>query len=268
LFSGIGGLDLSANWAGIETVAFVEMDIFCQKILSKHWPDVTIYSDVSKMCRRVYDCLPENNDGCVECPRCLVEFGECECIGTDQFLDIHGYVDIIYGGFPCQPYSVNGKRRGHLDERDMWNEIPRIAAELDPRWIVTENVSGSINSVLDKIIVDLERLNYEVWPVVFPALAVGAEHTRERVFCVAHSKSKRMEGLRTKRIVQSQPLDRPILPIRTCDGQWKIEPDLRRTVHGVSNWVDRLRVLGNAVVPHQAYPIFKSIVDLESLNAG
>ena len=164
LFSGIGGISLAAEWAGIETVAFCEIEPFCQKVLRKHWPHVPIYDDVRALTKARLDA-----DG----------------IGT---------IDIIAGGYPCQPFSVAGKRRGAEDDRHLWPEMFRIIAEIRPRWVIGENVAGHVNLGLDDVLSDLESIGYTAQAFVIPACAVGAPHRRDRVFIVAYSDGKRHNG--------------------------------------------------------------------------
>ena len=232
LFSGIGGLDLAAEWAGFKTVAFCECDPFCQKVLAKHWPGVKIYDDV-----RTIDTS--------ELPR----------------------IELLHGGYPCQPFSTAGNRRGESDERHMWPHMLRIVRELNPRWVVGENVKGHITLGLDTVCDDLEGAGYKTRAFVLPACAVGTPHKRERVFIVAHSDSRGWD---------TQPLLCPSAPegeraanaygtstIERRENPWVVEPDLVRVVHGVPRGLDKVRVksLGNTVVPQQAYPIFAAIAE-------
>lgn len=157
LFAGIGGFGLAGHWAGIETVCQVEIDPFCQKVLQKNFPNAKRYADVKK-----FDGKPWR-----------------------------GTVDIISGGFPCQPYSNAGKRLGKEDERHLWPEMLRVIREVRPRWIVGENVFGLINwsegLVFNEVQSDLESEGYEVWAFVLPAAAVNAPHRRDRVWFVAYA---------------------------------------------------------------------------------
>ena len=157
LFSGIGGFSLAASWTGgIETVTFCEIEPYCQKVLKKHWPDVPIYPDIKQL------------------------RGE----------DI-GPVDIVCGGFPCQPFSVAGKQRGKEDDRYLWPEMFRVIRETRPSWVVGENVIGLINMELEQCFLDLEGEGYEVQSFIIPACGVEAPHQRYRVWIVAHSNGTR-----------------------------------------------------------------------------
>lgn len=166
LFSGIGGLDLAAEWAGIMPVAFCEIEEYPVKILNRRWPNVQVFGDVATL---TADSLRKRG------------------IGTNG-------IDIIAGGFPCQPFSVAGKRRGKEDERFLWGEFARIISEIRPRWVVAENVPGLIGIALDDVLADLERRGYAAGTFVFPASAVGAPHRRARLFIVANAGSERREG--------------------------------------------------------------------------
>ena len=153
LFSGIGGFSRGAELTdGIETVAFCENSRYCQQVLRKHWPTVPIYEDVRN-------------------------------------LNYEGQVDIITGGFPCQPFSQAGKRRGTDDDRHLWPEMLRIIREHRPRWVIGENVAGFVNMALDDVLLDLEGEDYEAQSFVIPACSVNAPHQRQRCWIVAYSNS-------------------------------------------------------------------------------
>ena len=361
LFSGIGGLDLAAEWAGITTIGQCEWAKYPIKILEKHWPNVPRWKDI-------------------------------RTLTGDSFYERTGRrtVDIISGGFPCQPFSVAGKQRGKEDDRYLWPEMVRVIKELRPTWIVGENVAGIVRMALPDILSELEACGYRTRTFLVPACAVGARHRRYRVAIVAYSNSGgqlyreheinttetreqaqrqsfqcragagnaensgsfgrgksedvceqqgRAEFERTGEAVadaESQPSGG--LPIRkkteqpgfvgggeyVCDttserlsdgsnkpmgGQGTQEPESERSMrrsaksilggmaHGVPGWmdgdldflinhywddepeipriatgidhrVDRLKCLGNAVVPQQFYPIFKAIEETENLNHG
>ena len=158
LFAGIGGFDLGFERAGMECVAQVEIDEFCQKVLAKHWPDVPRYGDIR-------DVGKENLPA----------------------------ADLVCGGFPCQPFSVAGNQRGTADDRHLWPEMLRVIAELQPTWVVGENVPGIIRIFLDQAISDLENQGYTCETFVLPAVAFDAPHRRDRVFVVAYTKYKRLQ---------------------------------------------------------------------------
>ncbi len=162
LFSGIGGFALSATWTWkeeYETVAFVEREKFCQEVIAKHWPEVPIINDVR------------------------------DCLGKD-----FGKIDLITGGFPCQPFSVAGKQKGKEDDRYLWPTMLEIIAQQRPTWVLGENVPGIIGMALDKVLADLESEGYATRTFIIPACAVNAPHRRDRVWIVAHSSSERTRG--------------------------------------------------------------------------
>ncbi|WP_336821229.1 DNA (cytosine-5-)-methyltransferase [Bacillus thuringiensis] len=240
LFSGIGGISLAADWAGIETVAFCEIEPFNQRVLNKHWPTVPIFSDIRTLTKQS-----------------LEESG----------VDI-GTISIVAGGFPCQPYSVAGKQRGKEDDRDLWPEMFRIIEEIRPTWVVGENVANFANMELDRTLFNLESIGYQGKSFIIPACSVGAEHRRDRVFVVAYSDSKHVERSGCKTVqrecsLQGELSSRSFTKIRKRSEVF--EPKLCRTFNGIPNQVDRLRSLGNAVVPGQIYPIFETIAKIEGL---
>ena len=298
LFSGIGGLDVAFERAGGKVIGMCEKDPFCQKVLKKHWPDIQLYDDIFNL------------------------RGE----------DIESRIDIIYGGPPCQPFSVAGRQRGQEDERHLWPEFSRLVGEIKPIWVVIENVSGIIRLAADDICKDLERLDYSVGIWNYEAASVGALHRRSRVFFVAHTRCKLHErclqqrnsrekkdtgsAINTKytsgtsnivpdhdsecckeqqrpctkqkelcntrydsgrefkssvdRSIDGIPnrMDRDrrlitpqsIYPQAWLDGSW--EDNIQRVATRIPNRVNRLKALGNAVVPEQAYPIFKAIMEV------
>ena len=229
-----------------------------------------------------------------------------------------GTIDVIYGGFPCQPFSVAGRQKGQNDSRYLWPEFSRLVDDFKPRWVVAENVPGIINIAADDICKDLERKGYNVGIWDFEAAAVGAPHRRERIFFVVHSRCKLLQGSSVERTLcskhetqtsaQSQRPGRSLIAdsdCKRCKEQqqslqikqaffdsgfyrrrqsqselgrmvnglsaeldenrlnfWDFvpEPD-ERTATGIKNRTNRLKALGNAVVPQQAYPIFKAIFD-------
>jgi DNA (cytosine-5)-methyltransferase 1 len=155
LFSGIGGFSLGLErTGGFETVAFCEIEPFPRRVLAKHWPGTPIHRDVR------------------------------ELRGDDV-----GPVDVICGGYPCQPFSTAGKRRGAEDDRHLWPEYRRLISELRPTWVIGENVAGHISMGLDDVLSDLEALGYACRAFIVPACAVGAPHRRDRVWIVGHSDS-------------------------------------------------------------------------------
>jgi DNA (cytosine-5)-methyltransferase 1 len=163
LFAGICGVSLAAEWAGIETVAFCEIEPFPQKVIRKHWPGVPIFEDVRKLNRQM-----------------LIDKGVIDDAGTRT-------IDIICAGYPCQPFSVAGNRGGAEDDRHLWPEVKRLLEELRPRWFVGENVAGHITLGLDNVLADLESIGYAWKTFVIPAAAIGAPHRRDRVFIVGNT---------------------------------------------------------------------------------
>lgn len=269
LFAGIGGIALAEQMAGIEVAGLCEYADYPRAILQKHWPDVPLFKDVTKLDRED-----------------LTNAG----ISPDS-------IDIVSGGFPCQPFSIAGKRKGTEDDRDLWPEMFRIIKQIWPTWVVGENVANFANMELDRTLSDLEDLGYQTRAFVLPACAVGAPHQRLRTFIVAHSNRERQ--------LQSQGTDqdqrrwtrngsevladaggkrwqtsghdefgniahrqskRQFSTTSSTPAKWQPEPSVGRVADGVPNRMDRIKALGNAVVPQQILPIFKAIVQIEEDN--
>ena len=169
LFSGIGGFDLAAEWMGWENVFHCEWNAFGKKVLNYYWPNAISYDDITK---------------------------------TD-FTIHRGTIDVLSGGFPCQPYSLAGKRKGKDDDRHLWPEMLRAIREIAPPFVVGENVYGLVNwnggMVFNEVQADLENEGYEVTAVILPACGQNAPHRRERIWFVAYNSNARIESLRSKR---------------------------------------------------------------------
>ena len=318
LFSGIGGFSLGLESAGlVETVAFCDFDQYCQQVLNKNFPSVPVYGDVKEL---NYDKLRAD--------------------GINQ-------IDIITGGYPCQPFSVAGRKKGEQDPRHVWPEMFRLIKELRPTWVIGENVGGHIKLGLDTVLENLESQGYSSRTFSISASSIGANHKRERVWIVANSRrsvgreqsprnskgiglwsfetserstdtnqiTRSSEGAETmadtqsergrelghidkeKRntessATQSQSCSADVArghsqerrtPCQDCDATnsdcsrlkeqwrsftteeenqtsqcgrwWDVEPDVGRVAHGVPKRVDRLKCLGNSVVPQIPYVI-------------
>ncbi len=303
LFSGIGGFSLGLERAGFETVAFCEIEPYCQAVLKKHWPDVPIYNDVRKL------------DG----------------------KEFRG-VDLVCGGYPCQPFSTAGKQKGSADERHLWPEMFRIIREARPRWVIAENVRGHVRLGFDEVALQLENDGFTVWPFIIPACAVDAPHRRERLWIVGYSGgstgqrhtgsflatqegigsageqngdlSERFEyagtgsGERPMAATESEQNRRlqssgfqpnvgtssedvaysekqglessgnekrhesPLTGLEyngkaNRENHWTVEPGICRVVNGFPGRVDRLKALGNAVVPQIPEIIGRAIMQYE-----
>jgi DNA (cytosine-5)-methyltransferase 1 len=249
LFSCIGGLDRGLELAGLRCIAQVEIDPWCRRILSQHWPNIPKYDDVIKFCRRLYDCDPEGEDGEANCPRCNEDFSRCACIGTDQFIDECGVPDLIAGGDPCQR-NANCWRHGG-GSPSLGYEFIRIVAELRPRFVLRENPSVTRADApwpWQRFRGELERLGYAVLPFRLRACCVGADHRRERLFLLAalpDSNPARLQGNVSEIMARADRWRCNADAARS--NRWHPASRICRGVDGISHRVDRLKGLGNAV---------------------
>jgi DNA (cytosine-5)-methyltransferase 1 len=280
LFSGIGGFSLAARWAGIETVAFCEIDKYCCKVLNKNFPGVKIYGNIKEL-------------------------------NGKTIKDEHGSIDIITGGFPCQPFSVAGKRKGKEDDRHLWPEIFRIIREVKPAFVICENVPGIINMELEQVLADMESEKYTVETFIIPACAINAPHRRDRVWIIAYSNSINDSAQKRKIDIEGEiefkggyrlvtkfnryckfgvnpDSDSQYFKERRSEyklqqeskegtfgwsnpftiwDEWTVEPPLCGVDARVPKRMDRIKGLGNAIVPQLAFIILQAIKNIhEEIN--
>lgn len=244
LFSGIGGFSLAAKWAAINTIQFVENDKFCHKVLQKNFPEIPIHDDI-----KTFDAINLN-------------------------------VNIVTGGFPCQPFSQAGKKRGKNDNRYLWPEFNRIIKECNPDWVIIENVVG-LAVEIDHILHDLERYGYESQAYIIPACATNAPHRRDRIWIIANAMRKRCNNGVYYWESRSVPKNKE-WNVEAIQQKWsQFIPDAWTTFtardwldlntfiwrgnNGLSSRMDkfRLKALGNAIVPQIAYVFMEIIKTME-----
>ena len=242
LFAGIGGFSLALERAFYDREirrTFIERDDFCRAVLQKHWPDGEYYEDIR-----------EFNAGYREQSR-----------ADETFLT---------GGFPCQPFSVAGKRKGTEDDRYLWPEMFRAIQITKPDWIIAENVGGFVSFngglALEQVYLDLEAENYEVQSFIIPAVAVNAPHRRDRIWIVANRKGEfesRLPIRETKENSWLRKSDKDENGTTSWNTNWlEIATEFCRVADGIPKRLDRnprLKALGNAIVPQVAEEIFKAI---------
>lgn len=288
LCSGIGGLDLAAEWAGFETVGQCEIDKYASRVLAKNFKGVKNYGDIRTI--------------------------TAEGLARDGIREI----TVISAGIPCQPYSFAGKGLGDRDSRDLEQELVRVVGEVRPKWLVVENTPGLFarknQQYFERIVNDISALGYGVAWGLWGACDVGAPQQRERVFIICRNLQNPDGVGRYKDVVFERVVDKDVrktrkreqsrggnntqgdVPNTGCEWKtvrrhggvqqaainvvsrrdirgraqkygsrewWQNEPGVGRVVAGVPDRVDRLRCLGNAVVPYQAYPIFNAIAKIE-----
>lgn len=281
LFSGIGGFAIAAEsvWPDVEHT-FCEIDPFCQAILKKHWPNSYIHDDIrtltnasSQRARMEESDTSRQERKDTNTPQStLVRQGNW----TGNAKGFATGIDLLTGGFPCQPFSGAGKRKGTSDDRHLWPEMRRVIQEFSPRYVVAENVRGilSIDSgmVFESVCTDLEALGYEVQPVVIPACAVNAPHRRDRVWIVAYSnhESVNVGCGRREAAGHYRELDRegPAKKWNLWNENWpEVATRLCRVDDGLPSRISRprgwrnaaLKAYGNAIVPQVAEQILRSI---------
>lgn len=266
LFSGIGGFDLAAQWMGWDNIFQVEKDDWCRKVLAKNFPKTERFADIKDFTGYEY---------------------------TNR-------IDVISGGFPCQPFSVAGQRKGKDDDRYLWAEMLRGIATIKPTYVVGENVTGIIGLALDTVLSDLEAQDYTTETFIIPACSKNAWHRRDRVWIVAYTNSigrkneQKENGKSVCNGERNNPFEKQgreqqqcrigkssfVFPNTNntgckeqrqsitdgtelftpkCSSWWETEPGVGRVVDGLPGRVDRLKGLGNAIVPQVAYEIFSAI---------
>ena len=238
LFSGIGGFSLGLErTGGFETAAFCEIEKYPVSQLKKNFPGVPIYDDIKRL--------------------------TAERLVSDGI----GRIDVITGGYPCQPFSVAGKQRGEKDDRHLWPSMLEIIAQVRPTWVICENVTGHIALGLDKVLLDLETEGYSSRTFIVPACSVNAPHRRDRLWIVAHSESQRIQGHRASGKQEPHPYEEKTLSLcgskRPAAAHWEIESSVVRVADGIPGRVARLKALGNAVVPQIPMIIGQAILDYE-----
>lgn len=283
LFSGIGGFAIAAQRSGFQTVGFCEIEPYARQIL------------IEKFCAIVADSeSAERSEPEAGNRWKVLTGGGPQLFGDIRKLDGRRFagVDLLTGGFPCQPFSQAGKRRGKEDDRHLWPEMLRIIAEAKPAWILGENVAGIIGMELDVVLSDLESQGYSCGAFVIPACAVDARHRRDRVWIVANAYSSGFQGrngkeLRKRGRKKPSRSNDPSIPdsekerrgqINSDGGrpgegtgateerggladccEWSVESGFCRVADGIPNRAHRLRALGNAIVPQVAEVILRGI---------
>ena len=273
LFSGIGGFALAADrvFGDVEHI-FCDNESFAQEVLKKHWPDSPILGDI----RSFTNTRSEKSRG--------LSSSERKALASAR----EGGVFILTGGFPCQPFSQAGRRRGEEDDRFLWPEMLRVIREFSPLWVIAENVRGLLTQgggvVFERVCTDLEAAGYEVQPIVIPAVSVGAPHRRDRVWFVARQNlwetttnpsgfgqqsrpqwnvdnntdksSQRNRG-------KGQTTERRSVESRQWEQNWlEVATRLCRVDDGLPRRMDRnprLKALGNAIVPQVAEEVMRAI---------
>jgi DNA (cytosine-5)-methyltransferase 1 len=229
LFDGISGFPLAASWCGIETKWISEIDPYCLKVSKKNFQNAKQYGDIKEIRH------PE-------------------------------YVDIISGGFPCQPFSVAGDQLGESDPRFLWPEMFRVISEVKPKYVIGENVPGINKVVLERICSDLENQGYITETFIIPACSVNASHNRARVWIIAYSNSIHISrrDSETKEERETK-IGRIETLVDIQDGATIPKPEFLRNYDGVPRRMDRIKALGNAIVPQLAHEIFKAIIEIENV---
>lgn len=240
LFAGIGGFDLGLErTGGFKTVAFCEIDPFCQKVLAKHWPGVPIYDDVR------------------------------ELIYGDASQVIAARPNVVCGGFPCQDISPAGHRAGIDGERSgLWSYYAAAICGVRPDWVIVENVRDLLIRGLGRVLADLASIGYDAWWDCVLASQLGYPHARDRLVLVAYPAAlRRQEGERSaqewRRLIRARVYGSPSPEARSANDD-KVRSEFVRIVDGLPDRVDRLGALGNAVVPEILEIIGRAILAAEA----
>ena len=256
LFSGIGGFSIGLERAGMRTVAFCEIDAEARKVLNKHWPNVPVFTDVTKLSKE----------------------------------QISEQIDVLAGGFPCQDISTAGRGAGLSGSRSgLWFEFHRLIKEIQPRYAIIENVSALRSRGLEQVLWSLAEIGYDAEWHCIPASAIGAPHRRDRIWIVAYPTSRRCESVFnwvTKsddacsssasladancaysegRRLSSRAYEKYADVVSA--GWWETEPSVGRVAYGLSGQSHRLKQLGNAVVPQIPELIGRAIMEHERVNS-
>lgn len=228
LFAGIGGFSLGLErTGGFETVAFCEIDKKAQAVLRKHWPAAFIFEDVKEL-------------------------------NGEQLRAIGIRPDVITGGFPCQDISLAGRGAGLAGERSgLWYEFHRLIKEIRPSWVIIENVSALRNRGLDQVLMGLSEIGYDAEWNCIPASSIGAPHQRDRLWILAYPNGTGPQGWHSAILSEREITD----GYHRSKDWWTSEPAIQRVAHGVPHRVDRLKQLGNAVVPQIPEVIGRAILD-------
>jgi len=222
LFSGIGGIDLGLERAGMQCRWQSEIDPYASRVLAKHWPDIPNLGDVTK-----------------------IDWRNVE------------RTDVVAGGYPCQPFSVAGRRQGANDPRHLWPYFRNAICVLRPRYALLENVPGHLSLGFGHVLADLAKLGYDCRWDCIPAASIGAPHRRNRLFAIATDTNQPRSQRRPRTTFQAWP--NPKRHVRQGNW-WSTEPNVGRMANGIPARVDRLRGLGNAVVPQVAEHVARMII--------
>lgn len=229
LCAGIGGFSLGLEWAGMTCKGQVEIDGYCNRILEKHWPDVPRWGDLKAIDP---SCLPA--------------------------------VDLIAGGYPCQPFSLTGKRKGKGDDRHIWPFFKQIIATKRPTWCLFENVAGHVTMGLDDVLSDLDFLGYSAWPLLVPACAVNSKDRRGRVWILAHTTGDELQRWTFEAAGRGNGkagFDKQLAGfLLTGDRASVSVARTYRSCHGVPHGSHRNKSLGNAVKPQMAFEFGQAIM--------
>lgn len=281
LFSGVGGFAIAVDTVfGKSEHIFCDIDPYCQAVLKKHWPTSKIHGDIRTLTPHAvsFGHVHGEPKKLPAVPKLKAQRKPLTSVSTPP-------ISILTGGFPCQPFSNAGRRKGTEDDRHLWPEMLRVIREFSPEWVIGENVGGFVTwgggVVLDEVCTDLEAAGYEVWPVIIPAVAVNAPHRRDRVWIVANRRSKRREeGFRKEVQPKIKVSIREKHNNNSCQETWNtpwyevaaqfcsVDDGLPGELGGVTltpsrHRKEQLKAYGNAIVPKVAEQILRFIYEAQ-----